>query len=370
MVLSWPEQIKDAGGLRSQFTHCVNIGPTILEVAGIPEPEVVDGIAQKPMEGTSFAYSFDDANAAERHTVQYFEIVGNRAIYKDGWWAACKLDRIPWDLSPQTMARFAPGVYDPEQDTWELYHLPDDFSQANDVAAENPEKLAELKKLFLDEAEQHNVLPLLGAFSVFFGILPPMPTATTQTFHGDVENIASGMIPRIYGRSYAIEAQLLVPEQGAEGVIVAEADEMGGFSLWVNEDGLLHHSYSMMGVERYEQVSTEPIPAGEITVRMLLESDRQERSAGGTVSLYANDEKIGEGRIERTVAVRFSAYAGMDVGRDNGLPVDRAYAAKSPYAFTGTVKKVVFNLRPGSHEDEKALHKAGAHVAAAHGISA
>ena len=128
------------------------------------------------MEGTSFLYSFDDANAAERHTVQYFEIFGNRAIYKDGWWAACMLDRIPWDASPPTMARFAPGAYDPEQDTWELYYLPDDFAQANDLAAENPEKLAELKELFWEEAEKHNVLPLLAGFSVFFGILPPMPT--------------------------------------------------------------------------------------------------------------------------------------------------------------------------------------------------
>ena len=370
MAIAWPERIKDAGGLRAQFTHCIDIGPTILEAAGIPEPEVVEGTAQKPMEGTSFLYTFEDEAAPERHTVQYFEIVGNRAIYKDGWWAACKLDRIPWDLSPPTMARFAPGAYDPEQDTWELYYLPDDFSQAKDLAAENPEKLAELKELFWEEAEKHNVLPLLGAFSVFFGILPPLPTTTTYTFYGDVQNVASGMIPRVYGRSYAIEAEVSVPDEGAEGVIVAEADEMGGFSLWVDENGLLHHSYSMMGVERYEQVSSGPIPTGDVLVRMLFEADKQQPMTGGTVSLYANDEKVGEGRIEKTVAVRFSGYAGMDVGRDNGLPVDRAYAAKSPYPFTGTVKKVVFDLKPGSHDDEQALHEAGAHVATAHGISA
>ena len=235
MVVSWPNRIKEAGGLRTQFTHCIDIGPTILEAAGIPQPEVVDGIAQKPMEGTSFLYSFGDAKAAEQHNLQYFEIVGNRAIYKDGWWAACRPDRVPWDISPPTMARFAPGTYDPEQDTWELYYLPDDFSQAKDLAAENPEKLAELKELFWEEAETHNVLPLMAAFSVFFGILPPLPTVTTYTFYGEVENIASGMIPRVYGRSYAIEAELAVPESGAEGVIVAEADEMGGFSLWVDE---------------------------------------------------------------------------------------------------------------------------------------
>ena len=371
MVVSWPERIRDAGGLRTQFTHCIDVGPTILEAAGIPEPKMVDGIAQKPMEGTSFLYSFDDASAAERHTVQYFEIYGNRAIYKDGWWAACMLDRIPWDASPPSIARFAPGTYDPEQDTWELYYLPDDFTQANDLAAEHPEKLAELKELFWEEAEKHNVLPLMAGFSVFFGILPPMPTITTHTFYGDVENIASGMIPRVYGHSYAIEAELSVPEQGAEGVIVAEADEMGGFSLWVDDKGLLHHSYSMMGVEHYQQVSTEPIPTGDVTVRMQFDADRQERSAGGTVSLYANDQMIGEGRLEKTVFFRFSGYSGMDIGRDNGLVVDRAYAAKAPYAFTGTVKKVVFDLKPAArHEDEKALHEAAAHGATAHGISA
>ena len=371
MVISWPERIRDAGGLRSQFTHCIDLGPTILEAAGIPEPKMVDGIAQKPMEGTSFMYSFDDASAAERHTVQYFEIYGNRAIYKDGWWAACMLDRIPWDASPPSIARFAPGTYDPEQDSWELYYLPDDFTQAHDLAAEHPEKLAELKELFWEEAERHNVLPLMAGFSVFFGILPPMPTITTHTFYGDVENIASGMIPRVYGHSYAIEAELSVPEHGAEGVIVAEADEMGGFSLWVDDQGLLHHSYSMMGVEHYHQVSTDPIPTGDITVRMQFDADRQERSAGGMVSLYANDQLIGEGRLEKTVFLRFSGYSGMDVGRDNGLVVDRAYADKAPYAFTGTVTKVVFDLKPAArHEDEKALHEAATHGATAHGISA
>ena len=246
MVVSWPERIRERGGLRSQFAHCIDIGPTILEAAGIPQAKVVDGIEQEPMHGTSFVYTFDDAGAAERHTVQYWETFGNRAIYKDGWWACAKLDRIPWDGTPATIARFAPGTYDPEQDTWELYYLPDDFSQARDLAAEQPEKLAELKELFWQEAERNHVLPLLSGLSIFFGILPPMPTVTRTTFYGDVENIASGMIPRVYGRSYAIEAELVIPEAGAEGVIVAEADEMGGFSLWVDADRKLHHSYSMM----------------------------------------------------------------------------------------------------------------------------
>jgi len=308
--------------VRSQFTHCIDIGPTILEAAGIPEPKVVDGIAQKPMEGTSFVYSFDDAAAAERHTVQYFEIYGNRAIYKDGWWAACKLDRIPWDASPGSIARFAPGTYDPEQDRWELYYLPDDFTQANDLAAEHPETLAGLKELFWEEAEKHNVLPLMAGFSVFFGILPPMPTITTHTFYGDVQNIASGMIPRVYGHSYAIEAELSIPEQGAEGVIVAEADEMGGFSLWIDDNGLLHHSYSMMGVEQYQQVSTEPIPTGDVTVRMQFDADRQERSAGGTVSLYATTSR--------------SARAAWKKRCSSASPVTAAWTSAATTAWSST----------------------------------
>jgi arylsulfatase A-like enzyme/uncharacterized membrane protein len=370
MVMAWPKRITAGGERRTQFTHCIDIGPTILEAAGVPQPTVVDSIEQKPMEGTSFLYTFEDADAAERHTVQYFEIFGNRAIYKDGWWAACKLDRIPWDVTPQTMARFAPDIFDPEQDTWELYYLPEDFSQAHDLAGKHPGKLAELKDLFWEEAGKHNVLPLLAGFSVFFGILPPMPTKTIHAFHGDVQNIASGMIPRIYGRSYSIEAELSVPPEGAEGVIVADADEMGGFSLWVDSQGLLHYSYSVMGVEQYKPVSSKPIPTGEVTVRMQFDADRQEPGAGGAVTLHANDAKIGEGRIDKTVPVRFSAYAGMDIGRDNGLPVDRDYRDRSPYPFTGTVKKVIFDLKPAAHQDEQALHHHGSAHAVAAGISA
>ena len=298
------------------------------------------------MEGTSFLYTFDDAGAPERHTQQYFEIFGNRAIYKDGWWACAKLDRILWDVTPATLARFAPDKYDPENDTWELYYLPDDYSQAKDLAAEHPDKLAELKELFWEEAEKHKVLPLLAGFSVFFGILPPMPTNTKHTLYGDVENVLAGMVPRVYGHSYAITADLHIPDGGAEGVIVAEADEMGGFSLFV-QDGKLKHTYSMLGVEVYRQESTEPLPGGDISVRMQFDADAPKPGTGGDVTLWIGDRQVGEGRVEKTVPVRFTGYAGMDVGRDNGLPVDReAYGDKSPYAFTGTVKKVVFDLAP------------------------
>ena len=370
MVMAWPDRIKDAGGRRTQFAHCIDIGPTILEAAGIPEPKVVDGFEQEPMHGTSMVYTFDDANAAERHTVQYWETYGNRAIYKDGWWACAKLDRIPWDTTPAAIGKLAPGVYDPEKDKWELYYLPDDFSQAKDLAQEQPAKLKELQDLFWEEAAKNKVLPLLGGMSIFFGILPPLPTITKTTFYGDVENIASGMIPRVYGRSYAIESELVIPKGGAEGVIVAEADEMGGFALWVDGDGKLHHSYSMMGVEQYKQVSTEALPSGDVTVRMQFDADAPKPGTGGLVSLYANDKKIGEGRMDHTVALRFSFYSGMDMGRDNGITVDPAYRDRAPYAFTGTVKKVVIDLKPETHEDEKKLHQATQSLETAGGMKA
>ena len=370
MVVAWPNRIKAGGDLRTQFTHCIDIAPTILELIGIPEPTVVDGIEQEPMDGTSFAYTLESPDAAEQHMVQYFEMYGSRAIYKDGWWACAKLDKRPWDFSEETLKKFGPGSgWDPEKDAWELYYLPDDFSQAHDVAAENPEKLAELKEVFWQEAERNRALPMLAGFAVFFGMLPPMPTVTRHTFYGDVQNIQTTMIPRIYGRSYAIEADLHVPEAGAEGVIVAFADFIGGFALWVDEDGLLHHTYQFLGVDTYKQTSTKAIPVGDVQVKMLFEIDEPVPGSGGKVTLWANGEQIGEGVMPHSIAMLFTTYAGMDVGRDNGGVVDLAYEDRAPYAFTATVKKVVFDLKPGTHEDELALHQQAAQQSVGHGAA-
>ena len=369
MVIRYPRRITDAGGLRSQFTHCIDIGPTILELAGLPQPTHVDGIAQTPMHGTSFLHTFADPDAEERHTQQYFEIAGYRAMYKDGWWLAQSIPRIPWDLTPETMARFAPGVWQPDDDPVELYYLPDDFSQADDIAAQHPEKVRELRDLFWAEAEKYKVLPLLGGLSFYFGLLPPLPAQTTYTYYGDVQNIASGMIPRIYNHSYAISADLVIPEGGAEGVIVAEADHLGGFSLFV-EGGRLRHTYSMMGVLVYRQESDATLPAGEVTVRLEFHADAPKPATGGDVRLFANGTEIGKGRMDFTVPLRFSGYAGMDIGRDNGGVVDRNYANRAPFTFTGTIKKVTFDIKPHlTSEDEQALHESAHHGHVAHGIS-
>jgi len=370
MVVHWPERIKERGGLRLQFTHINDVGPTILEAARLPQPTHIDGVEQQPMHGTSFLYSLDDASAAERHTQQYFEVLGNRGMYKDGWWLSWMMPRIPWKLDPETLKRFAPGVWDPESDPVELYYLPNDFTQARNVADQHPEKVKELQELFWQEAEKYHVLPLLGGLTTFFGITPPLPSQSRFTFYGDVQNVASGMIPPIYNHSYTISAELEIPQSGAEGVIVAEADHLGGFALFV-QDGTLKHTYSFVGVQEFRQESRTPLPTGSVNVRMEFAADAPKPATGGEVTLYVNDEPVGGGRIEHTVPARFSAYAGLDIGRDNGMPVDRSYADKSPFAFTGTIKRVVFDVNPHvSEEHERELHEQVHQALAAHAINA
>ena len=370
LVVHWPDGVAGGGDLREQFTHMIDVAPTILSLAGIPLPDTVDGIAQEPMHGTTFESSLTDPAAPEHRTQQYFETIGNRGMYKDGWWLAMKTDRIPWVLTPEAIRPYAPGVWDPDAGPAELYYLPDDFSQANDLAAANPDKVAELKELFWEEAEKYRVLPLLAALSTFFGMLPPIPSDTKFEFRGDVQNVMSGMLPRIYNRSYSITADLVVPEGGAQGVIVAEADHLGGFSLYV-KDGKLTHTYSMMGVFIFRQVADTDLPSGDVTVRMEFAADGPNPATGGEVTLYINDQAVGSGHMEHTVPVRFSGYAGMDIGRDNGGVVDVSYEDEKPFAFTGTVRKVVFDLQPhGSDGDELALHAAAHQGHAAHGLSA
>ena len=174
---------------------------------------------------------------------------------------------------------------------------------------------------------------------------------------GDVQNVQTPVIPRIVGRSYAIEAEVHVPESGAEGVIVAYADFIGGFALWVDEDGRLNHTYQYLGIDTYKQTSSEAMPKGDVLVKMLFEIDEPRPGAGGTVALWANDEQIVEGRLDKTISLIFSTYAGMDMGRDNGGVVDLAYEDRAPYAFSGNVRKVTFDLKPAGHADELALHE-------------
>jgi arylsulfatase A-like enzyme len=370
MVIRWPPRITDGGGLRSQFLHVTDVGPTILEIAGIPQPSHVDGILQQPMTGVTFADSLADPGAPDRHTQQYFENFGNRAMYKDGWWLSMRMPRIPWRLDPALLQQFAPGVWNPDEDPVELYYLPDDFSQATDLSAANPEKVQELQALFWEEAERYHIKPLLAGFSPFFGILPPLGAQTTTTYHGDVQNVAPGVVPRVYNHSYTITADLHVPDGGAEGVIVADANHLGGFSLFV-QDGRLKHTYAFLGVFEYRQQSEAALPTGDLTVQLVFAADAATPATGGEVTLSVNGRRVGGGRMDHTVPFGFSGYSGLDVGRDNGLVVDQAYAAKAPFAFTGTVKKVVFDVAPHLDDsDELALHEHAHQAATAHGLNA
>jgi arylsulfatase len=370
MVVHWPDRVQGGGTLRSQFTHVIDVGPTILDIAGIPMPTHIDGFEQQPMHGVTFADSFADADAPERHTQQYFETIGNRAMYKDGWWLSMKTERIPWVITPDALKPYTPGVWNPDDDPIELYYLPDDFSQARDLAAEQPDKVQELKELFWQEAEKYKVLPLLSALSTFFGMKPPLPEIARYEFRGDVQNVLSGMIPRIYNHSYSISADLVIPPGGAEGVIVAEADHMGGFSLFVDE-GRLTHTYSMMGVFVFRQQATEPLPEGNVTVKMEFAADAPKPATGGEVTLFIDDKPVGEGRMDHSVPIRFSGYAGMDIGRDNGGVVDLSYADRKPFAFSGEISKVVFEIDPHpAGEEREELHRAHHHGHAAHALSA
>ena len=369
MVVRYPTAVTDPGGLRSHFTHVIDIAPTVLELAGIPHPTQVDGIEQEPLHGFTFADSLSSASAPERHTQQYFEAVGNRAMYKDGWWLAQRIPRIPWQLDPEVLRKFGAG-WDPDTDPAELYYLPDDFSQANDLADQYPEKVAELQALFWEEAERYNVLPLLGGLSSFYGIVPPIPNESKFTYRGPMENIAAGVIPHIYNHSYTISADLIVPEGGAEGVIVAAFDHLGGFGLFVQDGKLIHH-YSMLGVLEYTQESDRPLPSGDVTVEMVFAADAPKPATGGEVTLLVNGKRVGGGRMENTVPARFSGYAGMDIGCDNGLVVHRSYADKAPFRFTGTIKHVVFDIDPDlSEADAQTLNEHAAQALAAHGANA
>lgn len=347
MVVSWPKRVKDNGGLRTQFTHVIDVAPTILEAAGIPAPKSVDGIEQVPFDGTSFVYSFGDAKAPSRHTQQYFEIFGNRAMYKDGWIACSRLDRNPWRVEAKDIAKFGPGSgWDPDKDRWELYNLDEDFSEATDLAAKHPEKLAELKKLFWEEAEKYHVTPLMGGLATMYGFAPPSAERTKFTFYPGTENVSSGMIPHTYNRSHTITADLEIPKAGAEGVIVAEADMMGGYSLYI-QNGKLHFTYSLVGLQVTTLTSTEAVPVGKVTVKYEFVADQPGKmGTGGKGKLFINGKAVGENRLPATVPSRFSSYSGFDIGKDNGDVVSETYKDKAPFAFTGKIEKVVFDLAP------------------------
>lgn len=350
MVISWPKRIKERGGLRTQFTHVTDIVPTLLEATGIPAPKKVDGIEQMPIHGVSFAHTWDHPNASSQHRKQYFEVFGNRAMYEDGWWLSCRLPRIPWEFTEKTLARFAPGKFAPDQDRCELYDLRTDYVQAHDLSKKNPSKLAHLKSLWWREAKKYQVLPLLAGISNLYGHKSQDWKAQKLTFYPGVQNISPGAAPRIFNRSWKVITDLVVPNGGAEGVIAADGDYFGGYSLYL-QGGKPRFTYNLEGVQITHLVSPETISPGKAQIVYDFTADQPGRpGGGGTGVLTVNSKKVAEARFERTVPLQFNVSAGFDIGRDNGLPVieEGEYAAKAPFAFTGQIEKVVYELGPNA----------------------
>ena len=327
LAIRWPGHITDAGGLRSQFTHVSDIGPTILDLAGIPQPTHVDGVEQQPMTGTSFTDSLTDADAAERHTQQYFENFGNRAMYKDGWWlvdadAANAVAARPRDA--QDASRPASGTPTTTRSSSTTCRT----TSPRQTTSPPPTRTRSRSSRSSSGRTPRSTTSCRCSpgFAPFFGILPPLGTTRPRhVLRRRRRTSLPGKVPRIYNHSYTISADLHIPAGGAEGVIVADADHLGGFTLYV-EDGKLKHTYAFLGVFEYSQVSEGDAADRDVTVQMAFAADEAKPATPRRRHALVNGEPVGGGRLDHTVPFGFSGYAGLDVGRDNGLVVDRNYA--------------------------------------------
>jgi arylsulfatase len=339
MVVSWPKGIKTKNEIRTQFSHVIDVAPTILEAAGLPEPKVVDGTPQIPMEGVSMVYTFADAKAKERHTTQYFEIAGNRAIYHDGWYART-IHRAPWE---------AKGRQPLDKDIWELYDLRSDFSLTTDLAAKNPKKLAEMQALFMKEAEEHHVLPIDDrvferALAEMVGRPDFMGKRTSLTLAEGMTGMMENAFISVKNKSKTITAEVEVPAGGANGTILAQGGRFGGWSLYV-KDGIPAYDYNFLGMQRSSVAASKPLVPGKATIRFDFAYDGGGLGKGGTGTLYVNDEKVAEGRIEHTQAMIFSADETADVGIDLGTPVVEAIGSEAKSKFTGKIPKVTIEVK-------------------------
>src|SRR5882724_1564804 len=300
LVVSWPKRIRDGGGLRSQFHHLIDIMPTILEAAGIPQPDVVNGTPQKAIEGTSMVYSFDDAKTPTRHLTQYFEILGNRGIYHDGWMASCFHGRLPWVRSE--IRPFG------KEEKWELYHVAEDFSQSQDLAAKYPEKLKDLQSLFDRECRKYNVYPLDD--NTTQRAQPENRPSLVEsrkkfTYYRDNVRMPELAIVNTKNTSFDITAELEIPKNGAEGVIVCQGGNMAGWSLYVKDNKPVY-LYNYVGHEKYMVSAKEPLPAGKVTLNLAFDYEGGGLGKGGTARLFVNGRSVAEGRIEKTVPFLFS----------------------------------------------------------------
>ena len=347
MVVHWPKGVKARNEVRSQWHHVIDIAPTVLEAAGLPEPKVVNGVPQTPIEGVSMLYSFNDTLARDRHLTQYFEIFGNRAIYQDGWLAGA-IHRAAWE--PNVRATL-------DKDTWELYDTRNDFSLANDLATKDPAKLKELQDLFMEEAVKHNVLPIDDRIferinAALVGRPDLMAGRTSLTVYEGMIGMSENVFINTKNRSHTITAMVNIPKGSGKGVILAQAGRFGGWSLYL-KNGIPAYTYNFLGLKRFTITAKKPLPAGKATIRYEFAYDGGGLGKGGIGTILVNGTKVAEGRIERTQPMIFSADEGADVGEDGETPVVEDYGIPAPYKFTGKIDKITIDL-----QEMKAFDKA------------
>ena len=342
-IVHWPREIKAKGEVRSQFHHVIDVAATVLDAATLPQPMSVNGVQQVPLHGVSMAYSFDDADADERRTTQYFEMFCNRGIYHQGWTAVTR-HSTPWMATE--MVAF-------DDDVWELYG-PDDWSQAYDLADDQPDKLAELQRLFIMEAGKYNVLPLddrrFERFNPDLAGRPQLVRGTSQLLFGRMGRLSENSVVANKNKSHSITAQIEVPEAGVNGVIVAQGGAFGGFALYA-KDGKPAYCYNLFGLEQFKVYGKDSIPPGEHQVRMEFTYDGGGLGKGGDVKLYVDGEQVGEGRVDNTVPMVFSADETTDVGSDTATPVSDDYGSKDS-EFTGTVRWVQLDVDASAEDTD------------------
>ncbi len=360
MAISWPGHIKDVGGIRSQFHHIIDIVPTILEVTGIQPPAMVNGIAQKPIEGISMAYTFDsaNANAPSKRDTQYFEMFGNRALYHDGWIATTVPPQPPWLMGTVKMPDVLTGY------KWELYNIVDDFSENSDLGAKNPDKLKELQGLFMDEARKYQVLPLDN--SILARILAPRPSATAGrtefTYSGEVSGVPDGNAPNLLTKSYSITAEVEIPKSGAEGMLNTLGGRFGGYGLYLLK-GKPVFTYNLLALEKFRWEGPQALTPGKHTILFDFKYDGPSMGKGGTGVLSVDGKEVASKMIPHTVPALMTIDESFDVGVDTRTGVeDKDY--KPPFRFTGKLDKLTIKLGPSQMmaEDQKAKAEAIARV--------
>ncbi|WP_432704670.1 arylsulfatase [Ensifer sesbaniae] len=348
MVMSWPGHIKDAGGIRTQFHHFIDIVPTILEATGIPAPEVINGIKQEPIEGVSMAYTWEKANATAptNHTTQYFEMLGNRAIYHEGWVAATTPATLPWELSTKTPPDVITGY------NWELYNIQEDPTQSTDLAAKMPDKLKEMQELFYSEAKKYNVLPLDNSTLARWNTPRPSLTAgrTEFTYSGELSGVPASAAPSTLNKSYTITAEVEIPEGGAEGMIVTQGGRFGGYGLFLSKGefgfgrGKVVFLYNLLDLKRttWEGPELEP---GNHTIVFDYKAAGTELGTGGTGVLTVDGKEVATNSLEHGIPITFPEDETFDIGQDTRTGVALLeYRYDTPFKFTGKIDKLTFKL--------------------------